>query len=146
MSIGDKILAYINDNVSIQLVECIKETLNRKAMVSIDNLKETVKPEFKSPITEAILNKFVVRNGKIKRKASYFGSNKLTVKGKQYAGVTAFVNSKTGKRKEIQRSKEQLQSKIIKMKRRWKTTLKAKLPGMLRQRARSMAVSNRLGD
>lgn len=93
---------------------------------------------------EAIASKLVVRQGKIHRKWSTTSGSKLNVRGKQYAARSVSINPVTGKRKEIKRSEAQVRKKVINMKRRWKTTMRAKLPQLLRKRARSNKLSKNL--
>lgn len=95
-------------------------------------------------LVEALTSKMVVRGGKIRRKWTGTGGAQLSVRGKQYKAKRVQIDPKTGKRKEVNRSEAEVRKKVIDMKRRWKTTMRAKLPQLLRKRARSSNIAKNL--
>ena len=95
-------------------------------------------------LSEGLKAKMVVRKGRVKRRWTIEGGSKLRVRGQEYAARRAEIDPSTGKRKEVKRTEEEIRSKVIKMKRRWRTTMRAKLPQLLRNRLRSMKIAQHL--
>ena len=122
--------------------------LKTKTNELINTTREThpLKIESEVDVVESMISKMVVRGGKVKRAwTTASGSSMITIKGKAYRGKRAQVDKKTGRRKEVNRSEAQIRAKVIKMKRRWRTTMRAKLPQLLRKRAQSMKITHNLG-
>lgn len=123
--------------------DLISKIFEQKVEERVKEIRESISPKFtKQDIVESLRSKLVVRNGKIRRRWSYVGSDNFSVRGKTYAAKIARVTSNG--RRESRRSAAQVRDKVIKMKRLWKSSLRAKLPQMLRNRLRSMKIAKHL--
>ncbi len=128
---------------NIAAEELVSKILEQKIRTKIKEIRESVTPTFeRHDLLESLRSRLVVRNGKIRRRWSYVGSDNFSVRGKTYAAKVARVTSNG--RRESRRSAAQVREKVIKMKRLWKSSLRAKLPQMLRNRLRSMKIAKHL--
>lgn len=110
-----------------------------------DKIDDRLNEQFEqTDLSEGLKAKMVVRKGRVKRRWTIEGGSKLRVRGQEYAARRAEIDPFTGKRKEVKRTEEEIRSKVIKMKRRWRTTMRAKLPQLLRNRLRSMKIAQHL--
>lgn len=142
----EKLVSSIVEGDLIQAESLFEQIVKEKILNLIKQEQVKIIDESKSQIDliEALRSKLVVRKGKVKRKWSSTGVSQITIRGNQYNSKVAQINPKTGKKTEAKRSEAQVRAKIFKMKRMWKTTMRAKLPNLLRMRARSMKLANRL--
>lgn len=141
----EELVEAISTGQNARATELFEQILFHKILERIEGLQESLTPEFRGvDLVEALKSKFVVRKGRLHRKWSYSGGEKISIKGKKYAAKVAEVNPMTGKRIEAKRTEAQVRNKIIKMKRLWKTTMRAKLPQLLRNRLRSMKIAKAL--
>ena len=131
----------------------VQAILSGQTAVALDTFDRTLRDKIddrlneqfeQTDLSEGLKAKMVVRKGRVKCRWTIEGGSKLRVRGQEYAARRAEIDPFTGKRKEVKRTEEEIRSKAIKMKRRWRTTMRAKLPQLLRNRLRSMKIAQHL--
>lgn len=131
----------LNDQLNEAVDFCFSQLNIRVRLAEMDMREQAFSDLSISPLVESLIKKMVVRNGKRKRMTTTSAKTPtITVRGMKYKARIAHVDA-SGKKKEIHRTAKQIRSKVIKMKKLWKTKLRNKVKQMVRKRA----ISNRIG-